>query len=272
MNAIVGIKELAMTFAWDYDNFGRADTIAKGTNVGLSFRTFAQPRGKRSTFQIGHVILSIYKAVNLMVVQSAFCNAEVTVSLHGQRLGIVTISKRLFAPSMVTGNSTDFMLRIPDKENQDDVTLPTRPNGVPATMSRRTNPYNFPEIVDPEDPLFKITYNFNGPPIPRDHVLSAMLDAMVTIAKVGPETRCHSLDARGFSGSNTMMHVSPYEPRSPSYGSAARALTLVWDNVMRKQNNWAEVSFDIWHGDSPIATGFVMATKAGMDFLTSRSS
>lgn len=267
MNAIVGIKELGMTLPWDYDDLGRADTFGKGSSIELTFRRFVLPRGVKYKFRIGHVILSIYKAVNLMAAESAFCNAEVTVALHGQRVGIVTISKRLYAPGFIVGNRTDVVLKTTNEQGQDDGVPPTGGIETPARLSRRTNPYGFPEIIEPGDPLFKITYNFNGPPIPKEHVLSAMLDAMVSIAKLGGLTRFDSLDAYGNSGSNTMIHVSRYEdPSNPiRYNSVARALTLIWDNLMRGHDIWAEVSFDVWYGTTPFATGFVMTMKTGTD-------
>ena len=84
-----------------------------------------------------------------MAEELAFCNARVTVSMQGQRVGIITITKIFYAPDELT-SETDF--------------LAIAHTNISSAMTKRTNPYGFLEIMDSEDPRFKVMYNFNGPP------------------------------------------------------------------------------------------------------------
>lgn len=263
-NAIAMIKDYGATMRWETEGFRRNDMSLRGTHVEIMFRSLATPRVRTNGFQIGHVLLAIYQAVNTMAEESAFCNAKVTVSLHGQRVGSVGITKILYAPEISAANQTSNSSGINALDT--DVQTIGEPSSSP-TLTTRTNPYDFPEIVDPSDHDFKLTYNFDGPTLPYLSVLSAVLDAMVTIARPGPFDTCEEFHAYGIPGTNVMIYVSAFEQaKFPlRYGYISRALTLVWDILMRQGGEWKEISFEMWFSGEPFAIGFVTNLRAGVD-------
>lgn len=254
--AISAISNLGQAVPWDYDGFKRADASSPGTHIELMFRSLTTPQS-RNRLQAGHIVLGMYQAVNLMARESIFCEAYVTLSSYRQRVGKVSFSRKVHGTALVGGNLTEITSVATDAstkngDSRDDT------NGKKSASKKRSNPYDFPQIIDPDDPNLKLTYNFNGPAINRDDVLSATLDAMATIAKPGPVNECPRLDAYSVSG-GVVIHITPFDASTVLFtcGKVGRALTLIWDNIMLQQNRWAEISFELWYGKEPFAMGFV---------------
>lgn len=104
--AIMYIQNIGRKLPWEFEGLpSRADSKLSETQVELSVRSLAMAR-TRHKLQIGHVILSLYKTVNMMVDESVFRNANIMISIYGQRIRKIAFATLLHMAGITEVNHT----------------------------------------------------------------------------------------------------------------------------------------------------------------------
>ena len=227
---------------------GRIDWSLEGTHIDLMMRN-TETRRSRQHLDVGHVILGLYEAVNTMATEGAFCEANVIISLYRERIGKISFTRRRLAANATTlYNSTSQALKY--------VTV----DGIATNASITTKAKQIgaeSEFTDPVNPQLQIRYEFQGPSIPRNDVLSMILDAMLTISYHAVEP-FQSLEATSTPESNCILLMSKVPESQESVGYApklGRVLLLIMEYIMLGQNRWGDVTFEVvWKGN-PIVNG-----------------
>lgn len=229
---------------------GRTDTSREGSNIELMFRTLVTPR-MRHKMRAGYIVLGIQKAINMMAQEPFFCEASIALSFRGQRVGKITITRRLRAgaPTISATNDT----KRPSLINNG----PNYVNSSIVAFEKRTNPYNDPEMHDPHDRMFKITYDIQRDLMSKEEVSSAVLDAMVIIAKPGPLEVCDDLRANSVIGGARIWVTGFNNPSMPLiYGWVSKALNMIWIILMVRRDRWYEINFLLWYDEKPVGIGY----------------
>ena len=263
LTAVNAVRGYGTNLPWEHEVSAGATLNLKACNVDLSFRRITT-RQSRQRLQVGHVVLGIYKAVNTMAEEGVFCNTNVIISIRGERVGKVIFERRFSVGETNTRNYTDAT-PVCEDFTKPGLDIFSGPKGTNFTAIKQSG-----EIIDDEDPNFRLTYNFNGPAIPPQDVFSATLDAGVTIARTGLFEVVESLSSESHVG---VGRIRVYHFDSSkillSIASISKALQLLVEDVMLPQIRFSEVSFEIWRNEEPFATGFVANSRAKTDIVSS---
>lgn len=256
---ITAIQKIGAEIPWEHEVTGRTDTSLEGSNIDLMFRTLVTPR-MRHEMQAGYIILGLQKAVNMMAQESVFCEASVKLSFRSQRVGKITITRRLHAPGLPAEAPTISATKDMEKPSSIGSNMKSIKSSIVA-LGKRANPYDDPELYDRRDRRFKITYQLQSDPMPKEGVLSAVLDAMVMIAQKGYLEVCTDLHAHSLTGGAKIWVTYFGNTSKPlRFGWVSKALTMIWETLMVRDNNWYEVNFLMWYDEKPLGIGYFYNT------------
>ena len=190
-----------------------------------------------------------------MYSESSFCEANIILSMRGELIGKIAFTRRPSATAV--GGSTNRTSKATRWRAADVAVTNT---SVPAVSSKPLGARA--EIMDPLNPRFKLTYEFQGTSIARNDVLSASLDAMVTVAKhaLEPFDSLEATSTPGPAGSDCIILIDKQSGNpevirfSPKIG---RALVLIWRDIMLEQDRWGGILFDVLWDGKLVAFGLV---------------
>lgn len=123
------------------------------------------------------------------------------------------------------------------------------------------------DIVDPDDQLFKIAYQYKRINVPNQEIFSAALDGITIAAQYNTNTVCTYITAVSFSG-NTAFHIGVDHGQTLLGSQVSRAYYLLVQLLFLRQRRFEEIDSDLRYDGKIIATGFVL--RLGTDVTASQ--
>ncbi|KAL8887805.1 MAG: hypothetical protein Q9215_004666 [Flavoplaca cf. flavocitrina] len=124
-----------------------------------------------------------------------------------------------------------------------------------------TNPAaNFGEFVDPQDPHYKVRWNFQGLEINISEFQSAIVDALATMA---PQVHGRPFDeAIGYSVlESVVLSIVRNSGQTISYAVVMRALVNLVAKVIYTRPSFTEMDFQIMHDDTEVVQAVIFRPK-----------
>ena len=233
---------------WSAPVTGMAITVMDPYDVLI---VFVNPRSPTAALhlQVGHCVVALYEAIVTMTDGVCFCQlrSKLRIFRDGSptELGGMSIT-----PAEEPGNSNNNHTAA--LENSTRTVALEAPQIVAGSgTSNNTNPIETGQITDPDNRRFGLRYTYLGRRISSKDVSLAVLDALATIAfhnAGSPFSQLETLSDRD----QVAIIVEDYSEgsfRQLTYRDAARALKLMYDEIMIKKKSFGDVYLELlWNG------------------------
>lgn len=182
-----------------------------------------------------------------MATEDVYCEAHVILKMYNERIGKISYTRRLWDPT--TANA------INNTSNVSTANFIVANSSTSAVSQQLGAPS---EWIDPMNPDLKLTYEWNGGSIPRNEVLSALLDAMVIVAKNAID-QFESLEAHSTPDNCILLLDRSPRAKGPlrCAPKVGRVMLLLGEHIFRPNDRWGDMTFDVRWDNELLVFGLV---------------
>ena len=188
--------------------------------------------------QPGHIILAIYQCVLAMYSRRpGFDAVVVKIYLQERCIGKLVMLNPFDLPAVIGSRNSTLLGESMAK-------------GTGSVMTRAG------VLVDPENDDFRISWAFDGRPVPAQDIFSAVLDGIATTAQYDVNESCAYVTGVSFSG-NLAFHISRISVQDLECGRISRAFLLISHWIIPIERIFTEMDFTLILNERPIAEGYI---------------
>lgn len=223
--AIQLMYELALK-PWDEPIFTQIAEQVRDYNLLMMFFNPGVPRAP--LLRVLHCVAALRRAVLLMSDGVLFNQLRCRILIWSQQIGALTI-----AP-------LDDIKFARTSLNLTDVTDDTATNISALNLNADSG-----QTIDPYDHQFVINFRFYGKPIKSKEVSLGILEALATAAPFSKNAECKELEALSPGGECAIIIESVTNDVKFTYGWAARALKLLYDQIIVPRKRFGDVYLEL---------------------------
>lgn len=243
-NAIGAMSEWSRE-AWNSEFTGTIGVLDTRLNIAIRCVEIVQSK-KRSSMQMGYVLLGLQSGVVAMAERNQFQELVVFLQYQGVVQGVVEFTRGLRSDVALNSSNSSSVLR---RRTQDNINSLTQDSGQVYDM-------------DPKYHWLSIDWSFEGRSILASEVFTTILDAMINTASQKPDAERSYVYGVSSSGNTAFnIHSLSYTPpgaRKLTNDLIRESLYLIARYIFIKERKFLETEFTVSSFRKKIAEGFFM--------------
>jgi len=249
--AIALMYDLAQ-LGWENQMLAMIASHIEGYKVLMMFINPHRPEASVPQLQVSHCVDTLFRAVSIMTDGILFCQLRCKLSVSGKEIGAFTVA------------TTDDAVNAPPSVEGD---VDTAGGG----SSVGTLPYGRGLIVDPDNFLFVIEYQWMNKAIKPQEISLAILDALAQAAVHDKDAAFQEIEAVSPGGECGIFidRVRDKPVLKPlTYRYATRALRLMFDEIVVPQKRWGDVYLKLTYNEEHFGDVRVLKFVGGRNGTT----
>lgn len=229
---------LSASTTWDEIMTDNVEMAAEDYDAKISISS-NYPERSGFPLRTSHVISSLLGGINDMSTRSKYFGLAILITHENQEIGTIFISNKY---------SENPSLRLTTSQ---DETRNVKPRALNA-------PDFSGEIMDPNNPRLKITYDIDGGRITFREAFLMFLDGIATAAEPGKRVPCDSFYALD-PGAHAVFHIGQGSStrQSLSYDFIIRILFLLWIEGISDKKGFYQMSLQVFFDGQQMGQGSI---------------